>query len=437
MGAAAFVRWATAHARVLSSLDSETSTEDLAAIDRLAHRARVIAVGESNHNVHEFLRLRQRVLHRLAQRGAIAAIAMEVALPEARRLDAWLVGDSSEAPRFDEVLDHGYGRDAEMRDLLVWLHDHNARVPRERRVHFYGLDMPRDDGGSLLPALEPVWAFLDRVDPAYGRANRARVEPIARAIDGPGFWRSVPLYDSLPAAARDTLRTEAAALAERFATHRKDYLARSTPENFAWAARLAEVVRQTEVFLRDRDTPLNPRDVGMAENLDWVLAPEGRRGSVLLFAHNLHVARAPIEGPMIVARFGHPAQVRTLGQILDRSLGSSYVTIGTAHDLGAEHTETVPADSTSVDGALARVGQSLAQPLFLLDLRDARMPADARAWLARPHLMRAVSTYVVVRPAVAFDALVFVEAIRPAERVPVPTGSRGGRRERLAGGGGE
>jgi erythromycin esterase len=179
----------------------------------------------------------------------------------------------------------------------------HLRIPPERRVRFYGLDLPRDGGGNLLPALEPVWAYLQQVDSAFATVHRSRIDGIARELAVAGWWDVDARYESLGQARRDTLRRGIDELSERFAAHRQQYLRRSTPEQFAWAERLVEVARQTESMLRaGKSSPQDLRDVAMAANARWVMERERARGRVVLLAHNLHVQAAPLEGPFFAAR---------------------------------------------------------------------------------------------------------------------------------------
>jgi erythromycin esterase len=153
----------------------------------------------------------------------------------------------------------------------------------------------------------------------------------------------------------------------------------------------------------------NPRDVAMAENVRWILAREGARGLVVIWAHDLHVARAPIGGPLFAGRGGAPF-VSSMGQLLARPLGPVYLPIGTAFRRAAHDSSGVALEPGSVDAALARVRV----PLYVLDLRRAAHHAGAARWLAAAHLARAEDGYVVTSPGRAYDAMIHVDSIGPS-----------------------
>jgi erythromycin esterase-like protein len=148
----------------------------------------------------------------------------------------------------------------------------------------------------------------------------------------------------------------------------------------------------------------------MNDNLQWVLEREQARGRVILFAHNLHVARTPIAGPMVIERKGKAQQIQTLGQLLHRALGNAYVPIGTAFGQSRDEDKSrlLLPRLDSVDAALSRVGH----PLFFLRLKGAQIPEDAKAWLESPHLIAVGSKYAEMNLRDAFDAVVFVEKVR-------------------------
>ena len=331
---------------------------------------------------------------------------------EARGIDAWIVGQTDKTPDFAHDLSYGWGVEQEVIDALGRLRALNARRPAARRIHFYGMDMPANGGGSLMPALEPVWAYLAQVDRGASDRSRAALAPIAQRVASNGY-DIVAKYQALGPAC-DTLRRELDALAAGLDANRRAYVARSSPSRYAWAARLAEVARQTERAVRiGWNDASNPRDVAMAANVEWILAREGARGKVVVWAHNLHVARAPITGPIFASRGGAPA-VTSMGERLQHSLGAGYVPIGTA--FARSMADSSALDSSSVDAALAMVGV----PRFLLALDPAPSDAPAAAWVRAAHLKRAEDGYVVTKLVPAFDAVMFIDTVRASRHVAAP-----------------
>ena len=407
-GTAAFVSWARTAATPLAPIDSHDDPKTPAELSRLGaltRATRVLALGESVHGTHELTAQRARLTEELIARGRVSAVVMETGLAEARAIDAWIGHETDVAPDFERALSYGFGQNRETVDALRWIREHNAGVSAGRRVHFYGMDQPANGGGSLLPALEPVWTYLDDADPHAAAASRARLKHNAETIASESYG-IVGKYAALGAAQRDTLREQLDSLVGRLRANERTYVSRTSSERYAWALRLAQVAAQTEANVRiGWNDASNPRDVGMADNVRWVVEREAGRGLVVVWAHDLHVGRVPIAGPMFASR-GGAAAVASMGQILARSLGSAYLPVGSAFRRRAADSARV-VDSTTVDAALARVGESS----FLLDLSHAPRTGPAARWLAEPHLKRAEDGYVVTTPSRAFDAIVYVDSL--------------------------
>ena len=184
-----FVAWATRAAMPLAPLDGPDTaggTPALSSLSTFTRATRVIALGESVHDAHEFIVRRARLTEQLIRRGRVAAVVMETGLAEARAVDAWISHETDSAPDFARALSYGWGRQAETVAALRRLRDQNARIPAARRVRFYGMDLHANGGGSLLPALEPVWSFLDDADPRFAAESRAALGPIATRIASEG-----------------------------------------------------------------------------------------------------------------------------------------------------------------------------------------------------------------------------------------------------------
>ena len=151
----------------------------------------------------------------------------------------------------------------------------------------------------------------------------------------------------------------------------------------------------------------------MADNLRWIMAREGTRGRLLVFAHNGHVMNSPARGTGILSVFAQAAN--QLGVYLRSALGNDLVIIGTSSAANGPGLPAATIDSSSLDASLARVGFRR----FLLDLRTSHNNREAREWLSQPRLLRANfgAFYYNVPPASAFDVLVFIDTLTPAALV--------------------
>ncbi|MFD6444008.1 erythromycin esterase family protein [Promicromonospora sp. NPDC060204] len=423
--------WLGANARRLATLDPDADDDaDLLPLLEIVGDARVVAIGESMHRIHEMYLVRHRILRFLARHG-FTAYVMESGFPEARLVDDWVSGRSTRPVR--EVLERGVtysmGRCQEMLDLLAWLRTDGG-------VRFYGADVP-DSAASARPAVEAMEAFLADVDPGYAAHVLADLLPLFDYLpaDRSGIAQAAPAlhaYIALPAAERAALTALVGELAERVRARRIDYLeAGADPRAVAFAEHAARVARQTDAFLAAMPAgatraypPGNVRDVTMADTVEWVLEREPR---VVVAAANGHVQRTPFHAPPFV-----PQPMTTMGRELADRLGDDLVVLGTTfgggtawlhrpgpddapghstpftQDLGAP-------DPTSLDAALAAPGLGS----YYVDLR----PADgaAAAALDATRGTHNGTELQLVDARRAFDAVVHVDRVTPWHTwIPMP-----------------
>jgi erythromycin esterase len=421
--------WLRDNAAVLRTLDpADEDMSDLEPLREVVGDARVVAIGESTHRVHEFYHVRHRLTRFLVAELGFTAFVMESGFPEGLAVDAWVRGGPGST---GDLLRHGLtyhmGRCAEMGDQLAWMRSHNACS--EYAVGFYGMDLP-DSSASALPAVRESVDYLDEADPAYALVVRRALLPLFDylPVDRTGLaWAAPTLhaYLALASAVRFELTTRIGELAERMQAQRVVYTGRTDPERFERAYRCACIARHTDAFLQAMAAGperayegANVRDATMAETVEWILRREKR---VVVAAANGHVQRWPFSAPPIVND-----QLTTMGAHLAASLGGKMVVIGSSvgggelflhrpiPDAPAGHTETfvdtMPApDPASLDALLATAGI----PHYLLDLRKVpNAGAVADAFAARTSVMTGAQP-TPVDPMSAFDAVIHVDRVTP------------------------
>ncbi|MET8997367.1 erythromycin esterase family protein [Amycolatopsis sp. NPDC004169] len=412
----------------LRTLEPDAGHDELEPLRDIVGDARVVAIGESTHRVHEFSRLRHRVTRFLAEELGFTGFAMESGFPEGWAVHDWVLGgDGDLDPLLRTGITYHMGRCAEMRDQLRWMREHNRT--HDRKLRFYGMDLP-DSSASALPGVTAALAFLDEADPAYAAAAREHLLPLFGYLpsDRTGLAWAAPAihaYLALGPAHRHELTARIGELTERLRALRVPY---STVD-----ATRADIALQCAVNARFADAFLanmaaapgrtyrgaNVRDAAMADNVGWILEREER---IVVGAANGHVQRLPYRVPPIV----NEEQVM-LGQHLARSLGDRMVVIATTYDGGRVfshrprpegppgHTDVYYEDVTpctepgSLDALLAEAGE----PLALLDLRKvprdgavARRFAEVDGTRQGPYLQPA-------DPLAAFDAVVHVDRVSP------------------------
>ncbi|SDL44297.1 erythromycin esterase family protein [Microbacterium azadirachtae] len=424
--------WIRDDAHSLRTLDPDDDDDsDLEPLADIVGDARVVAIGESMHRVHEFFALRHRLFRFLHRRAGFTALVTESGMPEGRRVDTWIrTGAGGLRDTLREGVTYGFGACQEMLDQLTWMRARAAAGHGAPR--WYGMDLP-DSSASALPGVLTALDLLDDVDPHYAAHARESLLPLFAYLPGDrsGLAQAAPTiqaYLALPADRRAGITVGIADLAARIRARRREEIDAlggdaESRERVDAAIRAAESARAADAFLQAmtagaaRTWPAaNIRDAWMADTVEWILEREPR---IVVAAANGHVQRTPFSAPPFV-----PDPMTTMcGHLADR-LGTDLVVIGTAFGGGEQwlHRPTVddapghsrpfiaplaPLDPSSLDAVLERSGIGDA----LLDLRR----PSARAAVA----LDATSGWHngdVLQPGSAreaFDAVAFVRRVSP------------------------
>jgi erythromycin esterase len=307
-----YTAWVRAHARPIRSLGA-TDFSDLRFLAPLLRDKRIVQLGESAHGVAEFNMAKVRLVKYLHEELGYDVMAFESSTYECERAQrgmSWLL--AIELMRFcifrvwhtsEVVLLFEYIKQTQSttRPLILAGFDvqtSSSRGVRGRPGVFRSL-IATLDSSYARRVYETDSAFLANPGPAYATAHQARL---------------VAFYDSLAA----FLRANRGAIE---AAHRDD-------PNLALVARQAAVsmtffVRQQGARpSRDRT---EIRDLGMANNLDFLLEELYPGKKVIVWAHNFHIQHRENTGGSADTPSASP---RTMGTWVAERHRSELYTIG-------------------------------------------------------------------------------------------------------------
>ena len=403
-------------------MERDSNDSDLAPFRDLVGRASVVALGEPGHGAHQPLALRNRLFAYLVEHCGFTAIALETSFSESRAVHDFVAGGPGNAADVARrSLTWGFGEYAENAELIQWMRDYNGRAAGRRKINFYGIDLSGADNDGAFPnaqiALQQVVQYLHTAAPDASQSLLADIAPVLQRVSATGYAHLAVSRDAALDGALESLHG--------FLRDHAALLRRGGKESeYDWALRGVIVAGQLRDILRLGDEPktggampaseyrkVNVRDAAMADNVLWVRTQEGKKGRILVFAHDAHVMNASTRGGIWSVFSEAP---RMMGQHLRAALGGNLIIIGT---LGAHNGAGLPAGPPiggSVDAALDTLGL----PLFVLDLRAAADEPDALRWLDAQHPVRAnFNTELDVGLREAFDALVFIDGLTAARKM--------------------
>lgn len=388
--------------------------------------ARVVMLGEASHGTSEFYTWRDRLSRRLIEEKGFNIIAVEGDWPDCYRVNRFVRGWTHHASA-REVL-HAFDRwptwmwaNEEVAELVDWLHAHNANVPAERRVGFYGLDVY-----SLFDSMRVVIDYLERTDPTA--ADRARE---AYGCFDP-YYDDAQEYATATAVLPTSCEDEALAILQQLRRNAPHYR-EDGREGFFDAEQNALVARSAERYYRTmmRGGPesWNVRDTHMADTLDRLLAHHGDNARAIVWEHNTHIGDARATD-MVRARMINLGQLGRErwpdGDVVLVGFSSYEGRVIAARSWGApmERMFVPPARDGSWEQLLheARAADGL---LLTHELgEDADTFRDHRAIGVVYHPARErLGNYVPTRLASRYDALLHIDrsaALEPLHMIPVP-----------------
>ena len=138
--------------------------------------AHCVLLGEATHGTHEFYQMRAAITMELITKKGFNAIGLEADWPDAYRINRYIKGaktDTSSMHALDgfQRFPHWMWRNTQMVELVSALYHHNEKLPSDKKVGLYGLDLY-----SLYTSIEEVLKYLDKIDPAAAQRARMRYE---------------------------------------------------------------------------------------------------------------------------------------------------------------------------------------------------------------------------------------------------------------------
>jgi erythromycin esterase len=341
--------WIKGHAIPLDTVEAGHGFADMAPLAKVVGKARVVSLGEATHGTREFFQMKHRMVEYLVREHGFTAFAIEANLPECKALNDYVLDGTGDPRKGLDGIYFWTWNTEEVLALVEWIRAWNADSSHSRKVRFYGFD-----NQVATEAYAFVKARLAQEDPDLAAWMEERLSDLAK-----------PSNAKPEVAKLKDLRAAAAELGRRLD---------AKPAFDPFLRRCARLLEQKLDIDLDPEGPA--RDVGMAENVQWILQQEGPRGRVALWAHNAHVQT----GTDLLGQLW-------MGGHLRQALGSDMVALGFAFregsfqaidaGEGALREFTVRAfPSATLDAALDAAGASV----LALDLRSLPPRGPVRRW---------------------------------------------------------
>lgn len=365
-------------------------------IEGLAPDHRIIGLGEVSHYTRECYLLKEQIILTLIDQGYDGLI-LEV--------------DAGQAMIWDDYVSKGIGnldtivassgwftyRTEEFKQLLANIRKHNQTA--ETPFHLYGMEMTAVNHN--LDRLLNYFSIIHDENSDLIRLLKQERQTIAfptyKSEERLDYWNLYHLLDE--------------ELSSREATYRRAL----SPEDYANAVHLLEILRQFATYISQDDFSLKSefRDQFSARNVWWCMNQLGEDSQVIIWAHNGHVAHT---SPLF--------NYDVLGHYLQKWYGEEYFALGftfNAGEFGAFSEDGFPiwsvekADTASLTLEFSKQES----PFVLLKVRDALQANDSPAHpLRRPQLIRTDiseflrdgwSHWMTITVSDLYDAMIYID----------------------------
>ncbi|MCZ8524010.1 MULTISPECIES: erythromycin esterase family protein [Paenibacillus] len=402
-------------------LKEQSALDDLV---RAASSARCVLLGEASHGTSEFYTLRAEITKRLITEHGCRIIAVEGDWPSCFSVNRYIKGLPDAEDHAAEALS-AFDRwpewmwaNREIRDLVEWLKEHNAPLPPEQKVGFYGLDVY-----SLWESMDEILQYLERTGSPNVEEARAAFECFEPfGGEGQSYGLSASLFG-------EGCQDEVVALLAKLRTERTRP---QDPQEEALDAEINALVavdgeRYYRAMITHDAESWNIRDRHMTEVLHRILNFHGPESKAVVWEHNTHIgdARATdmfADGMVNVGQLAR--EQMSSGDVYAIGFGTHRGTVmaGTSWGAPAQVMEVPQGISGSWEDLLHHaVGEDC-----VLQLKDA--PAVLRETIGHRaigvvyHPAHERGNYVPSRLPDRYDAFVHVEvskAVRPLASEPV------------------
>lgn len=373
--------WAKFEKKKINTIDLSNNHTDLKAFDPIIKQARIVAFGESDHNLHEQTQFRLRLFEYLVREKGFTHFVAESGFLEGRIIDQYIQGEGGFS-NYEEVMHYGFthsmGPWEEMKAIINWMRDYNLDPANSNKpkLHYYGVDEPVT-GTSIYYPLEYLKEYLEKVDPKYvASSNFSKMIAIAKKSNrifelaenfflqnygskkiNPDFLDSVCgfSYRELTGEEQKFLAKWIKNIANRIKIRRLKYMAESSESDYLWYAQIAQLctqlIRTQELRLK---YPYNPYDATVAgalglnytppadeeenkiqyfqqyfhqregkemslrDNLAWILN-QSTKNKIFFVAHNGHIQKVILNTGLGLSK--------SAGVLLKEKFGKNYVAI--------------------------------------------------------------------------------------------------------------
>lgn len=391
------ILWLKNNISTFKTVEFNNGFEDLALLDSIIGEAKIVSLGEATHGTKEIYQMKHRIIDYLALKKGFDILAIEALMPEAYKLNEYLLYGLGEPKELLANLSSWTYNTLEVLEMILWMRDFNKSC--KSKIIFTGFDMQAIKGSlSNLKAfatkedktLLPLLANLEKLEKErfelvkiFFDITLAKIKACKNEKEKQKLTKKIPL---IPDYIYKELTFNITKIHNKIVTNKKKYLLSLSSYEYEFLKQNATLISQYINLLSVDDFKASNRlrDHYMAENVKWLVA-NNPQSKIILWGHNGHVNR----------------RKDWLGGFLDEFYGSEMKVVGFAIGEGTYTAIDLEKGLNSENileqpmvGSVEYYFQKTQEPLFMLELNKVKSHNDDSKWLLKKKLVRTTGAVV-------------------------------------------
>jgi erythromycin esterase len=153
--------WLKQHSFPVKYIEAGNGFSDLQSLKKILQDVQVIGLGEATHGTHEFFKMKHRLVEFLVTQMGFTAFVLESSYSNCQPINDYIL--TGKGDRAEVLTDQGYMAwdIEEFSAMLDWIRAYNEKLPDEKKVRFYGIDVLSFQGVGR----EKVLAYIQKYAP--------------------------------------------------------------------------------------------------------------------------------------------------------------------------------------------------------------------------------------------------------------------------------
>ena len=375
--AEAVTAWLKQNSIPIKYIEAGNGFSDIQPLKKILQHVQVIGLGEATHGTHEFYKMKGRLVEFLVTQMGFTAFAIESSFSDCEPINDYLL--TGKGDRATGLTNQNYTAwdNDEFSAMLDWMRKYNQKVPDEKKVRFYGLDIL-----SLQKVgREKARTYFQK----YVTGKAASIDSVVNVFAG----EEVNWMDRVNQTALKQIFIPLNDLISYLTDNKDRLVAVSSLKEWEQTHKYLEVMQQSLYFHLKENTPPAfaskrlERDEYMWQNLQYLMEKERPDAKFMVWAYNGHLSS------------NDETEQHDVGYFLRHKLGNKYYALGLQCYDGTFQTreklpdnfwgdlkiDTLHAVPKSANWYFAQTGK----PCFFVDLRQASSNAVIGKWLDTPN----------------------------------------------------